>query len=255
MPAALPARTPLSESSTTRQRPGSTPKPDGRGPVDVRRRLAPGDFVRGHDRAHHVGDAERLHRRRDDPGVGRRGDRHRAGRGDAAYVGGCVVDHRCGSGGIQADDAVDDRRLDLCRGQVPQPEAIPHRLGPLERVSAHDGVLVVGGPGTAMRAREGDPDLVPPALAVDEDAVEVEDHRLESAAVVGRQPGSPGAGPGARTPRGYPRRRVVGRPGNASEVRRPSCAGRRARRCRGRALPRASTRSGRRSRRHRGPNR
>ena len=137
--------------------------------------------------------AEGVDGRGDDVGVRRRGDAPRAAvaaiRRTASGAPGITGD---GSRPIARDHARRrsrrsiSSRIDVARSRRSRiVDAQPAELAPIT------AWLVVVGPRPAVRARERDPDVVPPGLAVDEDAVEVEQDGVERPGAVTRPPPVP----------------------------------------------------------------
>ena len=118
IPAARAARTPLSESSTTRQSAGSAPSRRAASRYTSGAGLPCATSSDETTISNSVGKAGRRERGIDDRPVGRRGDRDRVVRGDPSGGLDRAVDGRGALPAIALDDAVDDRPLDRLGRQV-----------------------------------------------------------------------------------------------------------------------------------------
>ena len=185
IPAAFPARTPLSESSTTRHRAGSTPSRCG---GDAGTRPAPACRARPRRtrRSPRTRRGARAHRSR---------RRSRRGCADDAIATGSVRgDPPDGVGGSGRSPATARRgsgattpstiassiaSAGRSRGRAAR-ASWPTTGGELPPITARWSSAVQA----ARAARELDPDLVPPRLGVDEDAIEIEQHGVEAGASV-----------------------------------------------------------------------
>ena len=189
IPAARPAFSPFSESSTTSDRRGFDAEPARGLEEDVRRRLAVGDLVGRDDGPEDVRQPGGRERRVDDPPMRRRREGRRPRGGDPADA---PRRRRRSSGGALAGVARDHRRRrSRARSSVggrSRSSRSPHRLRPLPGVRAHDRVAVVDASSPAVLGREVAPDLVPPDLGVDDHAVEIEDHGLGSSSAPSPSP-------------------------------------------------------------------
>src|SRR4029077_7764559 len=152
-------------------------EPCGRLEVDVRGRLAVCHFLRGNGRPEELLRTGELEKEVDQRPVRGGGDTERPARADTPDRLDRAVDERQLSS-VELRQALDALFRDPFR-RVGQADHVVHVPRPLGRAHAHHRPLGVGPPVPATLLRDLAPSLVPELLGVEEDAVEVEDDRLD----------------------------------------------------------------------------
>ena len=145
--------------------------------VDVGSGLAAGDLFRRDGHREEPGQSGELENQVDDRTVRRRCDRQRPAAGQALDRFGGAVDQRQVLT-VDPLEAADDLGRDLLR-RVRHADHLVHVAGPLGRAHAHHVPLGAFVPSPAALPRKLLAGRVPDVLGVDENAVQVEDHRLD----------------------------------------------------------------------------
>ena len=173
MPAAAAARRPFEESSIAAQSAAGTLEPPRRLQVDVGRRLASLDLLRGDRRREELCETRTREDALDHGPVRRGGDGERKRSSEAAYgVDGAVDQRKLGV--VAFEQSPDDLVVDLLR-RLREPELVVHVARPFGRAHPHHVRLGAVVPPPAALAHEPLAHVVPDLLRVDDDAVEIED--------------------------------------------------------------------------------